>query len=110
MEIRTWGSLHSHRENKESSFTESLRLHLDLALVLSHDSFADRKSESEALPVHALILLFKLARASEEISKVASFNASTSVADVNDEEFRFFAVGHSHLDQASLCECESVLY
>ena len=71
---------------------------------MGHDRLADRQSKTDALLVDALILLFQLAEALEELIKVAAFDTSASVEDVHDEILGGFVVSNAHLDEALLCE------
>ena len=111
MRGRTWCDLHLHREHEEGSFAKSLGLHLDQAVVLSHDSFTDDQSEANTFLVytHTFLLLLQLAKALEELTEVARFDASSTVANVHDEALGLFTVRHAHADVALLCELEGVL-
>ena len=84
-------------------------MHLNQAVVLSHDSFTDGQSETNAFLVYALILLLQLAKALEELIEVARFDAFATVANVHDEALGRFTVRHAHADVALLCELEGVL-
>ena len=79
-------------------------LHLDQAVVLGHDRFADRQSESKALLVDALILLLQLSKAFEELLDLAAFDAYARVKDVHYQTLGYFVVGHADLNETSLCE------
>ena len=84
-------------------------LHLDQAVVLGHDRFADRQSESTALLVDALILLLQLSKAFEELFDVAAVDASARVKDVHNQTLGHFVIGHADLNETFLCELKGVL-
>ena len=84
-------------------------LHLDQAVVLGHDRFADRQSESKALLVDALILLLQLSKAFEELFDVAAVDASARVKDVHNQTLGHFVIGHADLNETFLCELKGVL-
>ena len=106
---RNWRSIQSHGKDEYGSFSKSLGLHFNQAVVLGHDSLADGQSESKALLVDALILLIQLSKAFEELPNVVTFDAFASVANVQDQSLGYFVVRHANLDGALLREFKRVL-